>query len=57
MFCVLIEDSVSYSDYTTSNSKAPDKLSVGKDLKWSGSGLIDILLRHLSGWIKWNHEK
>jgi len=33
MFCVLIEDYVSNSDYTTSNSKAPDKLSVGKNLK------------------------
>jgi hypothetical protein len=33
MFCVLIKDSVSDSDYTTSKSKAPDKLSAGKVLK------------------------
>jgi len=33
MFCVLIKDSVSDSDYTTSNFKALDKLSLGKGLK------------------------
>jgi len=56
-FCFSIKDAVSDSDYSTTNYKAPDKLSVGKDLKWSGNGLIDLLLRHLSGRSKRNHEK